>query len=466
MGSINLGYSDAADEHGDAGFATGPVDADSWYSGLSTAIPKGIWQGASAIGKMLPDNMFGTDEFGGSYPLVDPATKKKLWDDNVKSLDDWASNPYADGFASSLAKGAAKGLTEFSAGMLIGGPLGGAAVLGGAEGHDAYASAVSKGVDENTALSMGLVTGGLNAVTAVIPFKLGSIAEGLRLSAVGSDIAGNAATARFLSAVADTVLPDSVMRGAVQSGAAMVAQYSGATYINGEILRDAGYKELADQQDPFDMKMLAAQFVLGAAFHGLGRMGEKPQPSEVSAALDTLREGHIKDSAPTIPLDGPQAAAASDAINLAVEQVRRGEAVDIPFSVAAKTLESEAVSPVHYEPHATAVKLAAENAESFPRQSAELLPAADPVVFERPPKPEVEGKAATQEASPLSVTGESNLRFLEDNAPGHTIEVDGKAVKVSELRKHVDDLMRSEAERVKVYNVAAACALRNQGLDE
>lgn len=186
----------------------------------------------------------------------------------------------------------------------------------------------------------------------------------------------------------------------------------------------------------------------------------------MSAALDTLREGHIKDSAPTIPLDGPQAAAASDAINLAVEQVRRGEAVDIPFSVAAKTLESEAVSPVHYEPHATAVKLAAENAESFPRQSAELLPAADPVVFERPPKPEVEGKAATQEASPLSVTGESNLRFLEDNAPGHTIEVDGKAVKVSELRKHVDDLMRSEAERVKVYNVAAACALRNQGLDE
>lgn len=169
-------------------------------------------------------------------------------------LQDLRPDPQTTGLLGQVTYGLTSTLPPAIAGGAVGGPLGAAAAVGAVSGVADYQTSLADGIDENTAMGKAFLTGGTNAVGAVMPASLGSTI----LSRIGSGVALNTGL------------------GIAQRGA------------TAELLRANGYDEMADQYQAFSGTEMLIDAVTGAAFGALPergsqrnrQSGDQPPPSD------------------------------------------------------------------------------------------------------------------------------------------------------------------------------------------
>lgn len=169
-------------------------------------------------------------------------------------LQDLRPDPQTTGTLGQVTYGLTSILPPAIVGGAVAGPLGAAGAVGATTGVGDYQTNLADGLDASTAEQKALLTGGVNAVGAVLPASLGSTI----LSRIGSGVALN------------------VPLGMAQRGA------------TSKILRDNGYTEMADQYKAFDGTDILIDAVAGAAFGALPGHGEQgakegPPPPEGAA---------------------------------------------------------------------------------------------------------------------------------------------------------------------------------------
>jgi hypothetical protein len=295
----------------------------SWSSGLATAPFRGVVSAAEKLGNtvgalqsmapQLPDEdagplLFSEQAGTAGNPFQDysnaaPEVAKKIGD----SLDKFANPPAAtQGDGARMVQGFTEAASLATTGAALGGPVGAAALLGGTEGHGTYADMRAQGIDQDTAVQEGLLSGVANAAGAFIPMRM-----------VGSGIVQSLLT----GAGVNTVL------GAANRAA------------TGAVLRDHGYDQMASQYKVFDWNAAVSDAVLGAAFGGFGKLVDHGEPinpkeilpSDIDQAQVIQSEQHVtRDGAIGIPTDPStealHAATAQDSIQ---DLIVRGQVPDI-----------------------------------------------------------------------------------------------------------------------------------------
>jgi hypothetical protein len=217
--------------------------------------------------------------------------------------------------------------SRFAAGLASGGPIVGAGTVGTSVGEETFSDLKSKGVDSSTALGVGAIQGLAAGVGAVLP------------------------AARIVG----PLLGDAALTVGANIGLGIGTR--GAT---GKLLEANGYAAQAAQYKAFDKTAIATDAVLGAAFFGLGRLGAKPTTDQIDAALTERAAQHADiDTAPGAPIDPKSAVAHADAIRTAIDQLSRGEPVNVPDRIHDATFlrtaeESSVVAPARDEALATA----------------------------------------------------------------------------------------------------------------
>ena len=218
-------------------------------------------------------------------------------------------DPRVTGTAANLVQGAARSVTEFTAGTLAAGPEAGAALLGTSEGYAHYNDLIDQGVDEKTAERSALLTGALNAGGAFLPLKLPARWVG-GLSTGGTYLAQAGA------------------------GAAINTSFGlGQRYASAKILEDAGYTELAKQEGLWDSTNIAADAISGlffgahAAWHGL--KVQDVDPSLRDAAKVAQDRATAAGSAPGVPVDMKSAAVHRQSLETALGDLLNDKPVDI-----------------------------------------------------------------------------------------------------------------------------------------
>lgn len=277
--------------------------APGFFSGTGTASVEGL--GAAFTGA---DNLFNealtpiAQEFTAPLDEAFGTKTSDWWDKNIlKSGQDMMKslqpNPQTTGWLGNALYGIAKVAPKAAAGFAAGGPAGAAALVGTTEGNDAKDQALNEGRDETTALGEGVISGATQAVGVLMPGGVGGtlakrIASGSAMN-VGLGVAQRGATSAWLSA---------------NSYDAMAAQYR-----------------------PMDGASIFADAVLGGGFGAMHEgAAHDPLPSQVDAALAANNIHNIElDSAPGIPTDLATRNSHVDAMNLATEQMMRGDPVNV-----------------------------------------------------------------------------------------------------------------------------------------
>lgn len=376
-----------------------------FFDGSLTAAPKGLWSGIVAKPALLfgdagdvalkpiakgIDNMF-----GGTTATDFLAEDRKKRINMVQ-----ATMPDARmGLAGQIMFGAGDVLPGAVVGTVLGGPAGGAAVVGSTQGYADKVMAQEKGVDELTALGQGTITGVTQAAGVLLPASVG----GSVLKSVGVGVAGN------------------VGIGVAQRAA------------TGALLESRGYAELAKQYSAFDTEAMAVDAVLGAAFGVIGAKfhgepGEAPRPrpevpSEiVDSALAANAVQHVDTGiAPGIPVDPISQAAHTKAVNKAVGDLMADRSVDI----SGTGIENAGFVPVRSETRA-AVNVALDELHPLRQALDEVdvlrdevralgLEPADEQLLTGRALPD-EGGAAVVEAKPLSKLEAGRLKLAKQEA--------------------------------------------------
>lgn len=168
-----------------------------------------------------------------------------------ESLRETRADPRSLGIVGQLGHALGSVLTQGAMGGVVAGPVGAAASIGGLSGFDKYKELIDQGVDKDTALKVSGITGSVMGVGALLPPFIGS-----------------AITTQVLSGVGLNVTLGMVER-------------SGSK----EILKSAGYDEIASHYETLDKGAILIDAVLGAAFpFGARLLKGKPTTAEVDIA--------------------------------------------------------------------------------------------------------------------------------------------------------------------------------------
>ncbi|MEY0431111.1 hypothetical protein AB7V88_15070 [Providencia rettgeri] len=223
---------------------------------------------------------------------------------------------------------------EALTGALIGGPLGGAMLVGGVQGFSDYEKLRADGVDKNTAINKATGEGLFAGLGVLTPMTLGFKGGGILAESIGAQLTARGGTFSSLAGTAARATPDIVY--ASGSNIAMgMAQRGFAS----QILKERGYNQLASQYDVYDKQAIAIDGVLGVAFGGMGRYinsrGENvPLPEfdtpHVDAALTANQQLHLEaDLPPGIPINAMSLDGHLAAMNKAMNDLSQGNPVDI-----------------------------------------------------------------------------------------------------------------------------------------
>lgn len=301
-----------------------------FFDGSLTAAPKGLWSGIVAKPALLVGDAADValtplaksiDSMFGGTTAVDWLAADKQKRINMVQ----ATMPDARmGTAGQLIFGAGDVIPGAVAGTMLGGPAGGAAVVGATQGYADMVMAKQKGVDDLTALGQGTITGLTQAAGVVLPGSVGaSVAK-----SVGVGVAGN------------------VGLGMAQRAA------------TGALLEQRGYADLAKQYETFDTEAMILDAVLGGAFGVLGakthKAGEAPSPSPadiipqpvIDSALAANAVRHVDAGiAPGVPVDPISQAAHTKAVSKAVGDLMS----DRPVDISGTGIENAGFVPVRSE---------------------------------------------------------------------------------------------------------------------
>lgn len=256
---------------------------------LGTGVYRGLSRGAAAlantatpaltpIAKRL-DEAFGTSVEGFLLDEQDKANR---------ALVESKLDGNTTGIAGQVLYGVGDVLTTVAA------TGGNAPLAGGLYGSTQAMVGMSEGLDANTALAKGAIEGVGMAVGVALPASL------------TGGLAYRVATGAGLN----------------------VAQGAGTRAGVSTLLESRGYADMAKQYQAFGVEDVLVDAVLGAAFGGA--LGKRVDPSQVDAALVKQAQIHQElGTAPGAPVDVVSRQAHNAAVEKAIEQVRRGEEVEV-----------------------------------------------------------------------------------------------------------------------------------------
>lgn len=260
-----------------------------------------LWQGGldAAASVLLPEPKFGGKP---NVTSAEESSQETLGQGTAQAVMDLRPDPAEVGVVGQILGEAAAVLPRTVVGTVLAGPLGAGVAAGGPAGYSSKQVGMAEGLDESTATLKGVIDAATVGVGAVLP------------------------AARFVK----PVLGDAAIAVGANVGLGMAGR--GAT---AELLDGGGYHAQAAQYRAMDGTAIAADAILGAAFFGLGRVGlRRPTTEQVDAALSERTYQHADiDTAPGAPIDPKSAAAHQEAIHTAINQLSRGEPVEVPAAV-------------------------------------------------------------------------------------------------------------------------------------
>ncbi|HXD37993.1 MAG TPA: diguanylate cyclase [Rhodanobacter sp.] len=290
-------------------------------------------------------------------------------------------DPQTTGFVGNTLFGAADVLTRVGLGNLVA-PGSGLALAAGTTGVERTQDLEAQGVDAQTAQASGALTGAS------------------LLASGGISSLGKTVTAK------------------VVSGALLNAGFgAGTRALDSSILAAAGYTAQADQQRWNDGAALAADIIIGGAFHLLPSRGEdapaKPAADTVDAALAAKATQGVTDSAPGVPADPKSASAHVTALDTAQAQLLDGQPVEVDPIVRDATFaprpgETHAADPAREALTEAGVDPAALDA---PTPENLTLPGIEPAPYEARLRELQDRRRAGQNLSPAE---QGELLDLQD----------------------------------------------------
>lgn len=283
--------------------------------GLLSGVTQGVMRGGvkaldalTTAGSMLdavgqanaPNERARKFNAGITHEQLREDTLKLKEDVRKQSLDYWTPQPGEVGAAGRVLGG----LSEMAIPLALG--AGNPSLLLGSATLDTGKTLVDQGVDSKTASIGAVLTDVALAAGFKIPF-LGSSWS----TRVASGVAGNIA-----------------LGGAMTEGQKL-------------LLGSSGYQELAKQYG-YTGENMALDALMGAVFGGLAHLGspkkaqDAPQmtPDQVDALLAAKNAQHFQhDTAPGLPANAGASVAHQDALGAAVEQLLKGEPVNVPDAI-------------------------------------------------------------------------------------------------------------------------------------
>lgn len=250
-----------------------------------------------AIGKSLIETGRAIDLAGGAWPAVlDKMRGDTKYTDEYFSAHQAIFDPLIDSWTP-------KPQDVSKAGQLAGQVLGGALQLAASPALMVGTAQLStaedlsrQGVDATTANVVGAIAGVSNAV-------------GIKLPMLGKTLAGKVAF----------------------GAGGNVAQGVATRAAQGAVLEHGGYDQQALQFDPWDAQALVLDTAMGAVFGAVDYHQQRRASQAEADALLTLNQARHaeRDTAPGMPVDGTDLAKHTDALYTAVDQMLRGEAVNV-----------------------------------------------------------------------------------------------------------------------------------------
>ena len=230
-----------------------------------------------------------------ALPFVGDETQKTMLSSDVMN-----PSPETNGWLANVLQGVGSVLPAAVGGTAaaFGNPIGGALAVGEVKGYAKIKELENQGIDPNTAATVGAIEGITQGAGVLLPAGVGGKLSTRLASGAGINVGV----------------------GVGQRG------------LTAKTLEDNGYKDMASQYKMLDSAAIFTDAILGSFFgamHGEGARVE-PLPSQVDAALAANNLHQLElDSAPGVPIDAATRNAHVDAMNLGMEQLLRGEPVDI-----------------------------------------------------------------------------------------------------------------------------------------
>jgi len=207
----------------------------SGFSTLPRAVAAGVAEVVGNVSDVLGASAQAYADFGMTQNPLQPMTEEQRQQRNQniqnftpnfrpeqsKPLYEFSNDMRVDSATATMAENLffnlGKGLTKAIGGAVVAGPIGGASVLGVSEGMMQSEQLAQQGVDLSTRTQVGVVTGAVTGLSALIPVAGNTVAQTTGL--------------------------------AVASGP---ASYMAQQKITSEILSRANYVDIAKQYDPLD----------------------------------------------------------------------------------------------------------------------------------------------------------------------------------------------------------------------
>ena len=290
----------------------------SFWDGSGSALFSGIAQGAVQL--TLQAAQYGNDPSQAILMDIPSDEDELARREAISEQRNWATDqlrPTAEtsGTAAQVFFGLGDAVTTFAIGGASGGLPVAAATVGGSMGEQRYSELRRDGVDAGTAVIAGAIEGTAVAAGAFLPAA--RIFAGPALDAAAT--------------VGANVGLGVVARGGV-----------------GAVLEQNGYTQQAQQYKALDATAMAIDGLLGGAFWGLGRaMSRSASPETIDAALAGNNGLHAQHgTAPGAPVDARSSAAHQNSLDLAIQQMARGEPVNVESTIGdASFIRSDRVGP-------------------------------------------------------------------------------------------------------------------------
>ncbi|EEN6706363.1 hypothetical protein S496_12230 [Salmonella enterica subsp. enterica serovar Rubislaw] len=316
-------------------------DTSSWYSGLLSSVPRGIYTGAAKLDEAAAaglESVFRPIQQGLNSVGIHDNSADLFYGERIadaRKVAEIAPDPYTTGTAAQVLYGLTDSAVRMAPGLLAG-PVGGAALYGATSGVNTYDTDVLQGVDNATAQQHALITGATDTALGFLPFH----AAKLNLAKGMTDWAIMAAQRMGRTGVADTIrsnlpLANEIMGNAIGNAALGIASRG----FSSDLLRAHGYNSMADQYDAYDKSAVAADMLLGIGFGHLSKTGlairDALRQRDIDAALTAAQHVFSEtDAAPGMPVNVMSRDAHSMALRKAWNKMMAGDPVDVEGLVA------------------------------------------------------------------------------------------------------------------------------------
>ncbi|ECA4811364.1 hypothetical protein G6K67_001358 [Salmonella enterica subsp. enterica serovar Rubislaw] len=316
-------------------------DTSSWYSGLLSAVPRGLYTGVAKLDETAAaglESVFRPIQQGLNSVGIHDNSADLFYGERIadaRKVAEITPDPYTTGTAAQILYGLTDSVVRMAPGLLAG-PGGAAALYGATSGVNTYDTDVLQGVDDATAQQHALITGATDTALGFLPFHAAklNLAKGMTdraiIDALWMRRAGVAETIR-----SNLPLANEIMGNAIGNAALGIASRG----FSSDLLRAHGYNGMADQYEAYDKSAVAADMLLGIGFGHLSKTGlairDALRQRDIDAALTAAQHVFSEtDAAPGMPVNVMSRDAHSMALNKAWNEMMSGDPVDVEGLVA------------------------------------------------------------------------------------------------------------------------------------